>query len=111
MIEARKKHDYVVSGSLNYIFYGKHFCFQTMMQHIKADEAKKRSMQAGKSGEGGTQNLLEMKPTGNKDDVDITSSLDECDFSKLDNVSKGGSDNSVHELVGDSSKPNDHQLK
>ena len=79
-----------------------------MMQHIKADEAKKRSMQAGKNGEGGAQNLLEMKPTGNKDEVDITSSMDECDFSKLDNVSKGGSDNSVHELVGDSSKPNDH---
>ena len=81
------------------------------MQHIKADEIKKRNMmQAGKSGEGGAQNhLFEMKPTGNKDEVDITSSMDECDFSKLDNVSKGGSDNSaVNELLGDSSKPNDH---
>ena len=41
--EAKKKHDFVVSGSLAYIFFSKHYTYKTMIKHLVGNEEKQVS--------------------------------------------------------------------
>lgn len=48
--EARQKNDFVISGSLAYIFHGKHMSFKSMRNHINPSKQEKVAKKEGPDG-------------------------------------------------------------